>query len=110
MSYQDIDRWKEMSKDELYQELVKTYGDMPPIGDLTHIYINKCYELGAEIDGYANEFFVSLHPAGRLPFRESLEFSKSDLNLGNTFIGDVYPWGRSPYKIELRGPYGQGDY
>jgi len=99
MAYQDIERWEAMEKPELYQELIKLYGDVPPIDDITHIYVNNCYELDAEIEGYASNFFISLHPSSLPPEHQKIESSES------IFPGDVYPWGSSPYKIELRrGP------
>lgn len=98
MAYQDIERWQQMSKDELYQELIKLYGnDIPLIDKITHIYVNNCYELGAEVNGHANHFLVSLYPKGRLPIRESIEFSESDLNL--VYLSDVYPQRKNPYKV-----------
>lgn len=99
MAYQDIDRWKEMDKDQLYQELVKLYGDIPPIGDITHIYVNNCYELGAEVDGYASDYFVSLYPDSP-PLKYQRVDASEDILPG--FPGDVFVRGRNPHKIELR--------
>lgn len=76
MSYQDIERWEKMNKSELYQELVRLYGDMPPIDDLTCIYVNNCYELSAEIDGYPTDYFRALYPKD-FPFEGSTEQVKS---------------------------------
>lgn len=95
MAYQDIERWQQMSKDELYQELAKLYGsDIPSIDKMTHIYVNNCYELGAEVDGYASHFFVSLYPAGYSPTRKD-----SGGEFG--YLGDVYPRGKNPYVITV---------
>lgn len=96
MAYQDIERWQQMSKDELYQELVKSHDDVSSIDKITHIYVNNCYELGAETDGYASHFFVSLYPKGRRPLQESIEFSENDL-----YLGDVYQRRKNPYVIDL---------
>lgn len=65
MAYQDIDRWQQMSKDELYQELVKIHGDdTPAIDEIVYIYVNNCYELTGQLcEGYPSDCFKMLYPA-----------------------------------------------
>lgn len=97
MAYQDIEAWEAMDKAALYQELVRLYGaDVPPIDDITHIYVDNCYELCAEVGGFARNYFISLRPS------EPTQYRRVDLE-ESIFPGDVYAWRKpGPYEIGPR--------